>query len=174
MRGDWENPYLTMSTDFEAKIVEVFGELAEKGYIYRGLKPVLWCATCETALADAEVEYEQHTSNSIYVRFPLEHDPNEARRGKGGRRTATFSSGRPLPGRSRPTSRWRCTRMRSTWSSRTPQPARDIWWPSRSWRGQPVWCLARRTPKADPRNGPVWAYRMTAGAITCLEALLAN
>lgn len=77
VRGDWENPYLTMHTDFEAKIVDVFGQLAQKGYIYRGLKPVLWCAFCETALADAEVEYEQHTSNSIYVRFPVEHDPNE-------------------------------------------------------------------------------------------------
>lgn len=75
VRGDWENPYLTMSSDMEAKIVEVFGELAEQGYIYRGLKPVLWCATCETALADAEVEYEDHTSNSIYVRFPLREDP---------------------------------------------------------------------------------------------------
>src|SRR6476659_8615907 len=64
-----------MSYDFEAKIVEVFGELATQGYIYRGLKPVLWCATCETALADAEVEYEDHTSNSIYVRFPLWDDP---------------------------------------------------------------------------------------------------
>ena len=49
----------------------MFGELALQGFIYRGLKPVLWCATCETALADAEVEYENHTSNSIYVRFPL-------------------------------------------------------------------------------------------------------
>src|SRR5262249_40327100 len=74
VRGDWDNPYLTMSTDFEAKIVDVFGQLAEKGYIYRGLKPVLWCASCETALADAEVEYEPHTSNSIYVRFPLLRD----------------------------------------------------------------------------------------------------
>jgi len=55
VRGDWEHPYLTMSTDFEAKIIEVFGILAEKGYIYRGMKPVLWCASCETALADAEV-----------------------------------------------------------------------------------------------------------------------
>ncbi len=75
IRGDWDNPYLTMSTDFEAKIVEVFGELAQKGYIYRGLKPVLWCAFCETALADAEVEYEEHTSNSIFVRFPVHKDP---------------------------------------------------------------------------------------------------
>ncbi len=76
VRGDWDNPYLTMSTDFEAKIVEVFGQLAEKGFVYRGLKPVLWCATCETALADAEVEYGDHTSNSIYVRFPVRLDPD--------------------------------------------------------------------------------------------------
>src|SRR5581483_3123564 len=75
VRGDWDDPYLTMSRDFEAKIVEVFAELALQGFIYRGLKPVLWCATCETALADAEVEYEPHTSNSIYVRFPLWDDP---------------------------------------------------------------------------------------------------
>src|SRR2546421_5618946 len=76
VRGDWDNPYLTMASDFEANIVRVFGELAEKGYIYRGLKPVLWCASCETALADAEVEYSDHTSNSIYVRFPVKRDPN--------------------------------------------------------------------------------------------------
>ncbi len=75
VRGDWNDPYLTMSREFEAEIVAVFGELAQKGFIYRGLKPVLWCATCETALADAEVEYEPHTSNSIYVRFPLWEDP---------------------------------------------------------------------------------------------------
>ncbi len=75
VRGDWEHPYLTMSTDFEAKIIEVFGILAEKSYIYRGLKPVLWCPSCETALADAEVEYGEHTSNSIYVRFPVMKDP---------------------------------------------------------------------------------------------------
>ncbi len=76
IRGDWDDPYLTMASDFEAKIVETFGELATQGFIYRGLKPVFWCATCETALADAEVEYESHTSNSIYVRFPLWDDPN--------------------------------------------------------------------------------------------------
>ena len=76
IRGDWDDPYLTMSKEFEAKIVEVFGELAAQGFVYRGLKPVFWCATDETALADAEVEYEPHTSNSIYVRFPLHHDPH--------------------------------------------------------------------------------------------------
>ncbi len=76
IRGEWDNPYLTMSSDFEAKIVEVFGELALNGYVYRGLKPVMWCSYCETALADAEVEYENHISNSIYVRFPVIEDPN--------------------------------------------------------------------------------------------------
>jgi len=76
IRGEWNNPYLTMSRDFEADIVTVFGELAQKGFVYRGLKPVFWCGTCETALADAEVEYEEHKSNSIYVRFPLWSDPN--------------------------------------------------------------------------------------------------
>ena len=75
IRGEWEDPYLTMSAEFEAKIVETFGDLALKGYVYRGLKPVMWCGTCETALADAEVEYENHASNSIYVRFPLKDDP---------------------------------------------------------------------------------------------------
>ncbi|HOM83648.1 MAG TPA: isoleucine--tRNA ligase [Armatimonadota bacterium] len=76
LRGDWSNPYLTMDHAFEAKVVDIFGELAEQGYIYRGLKPVHWCPNDETALAEAEVEYGSHTSPSIYVRFPLRRDPN--------------------------------------------------------------------------------------------------
>jgi isoleucyl-tRNA synthetase len=76
VRGDWENPYLTMAHDFEARIVEVFAELALKGYIYRGLKPILWCPYDETALAEAEVEYAEKTSPSIYVRFPVAEDPD--------------------------------------------------------------------------------------------------
>jgi len=76
IRGDWDKPYLTMNYEFEAKIVEVFGELAEQGFIYRGLRPVMWSAVLETALADAEIEYEMHRSSSIYVRFPLKADPN--------------------------------------------------------------------------------------------------
>ncbi|MDE2125412.1 MAG: isoleucine--tRNA ligase [Armatimonadetes bacterium] len=74
VRGDWDNPYLTMSREFEATIVGVFGEFVESGYIYRGLRPTLWCAGCETALADAEIEYANHTSSSITVRFPLASD----------------------------------------------------------------------------------------------------
>jgi len=75
VRGDWDNPYLTMSTEYEAIIVKVFGELALAGYIYRGLRPIFWCPACETALAEAEIEYSSHVSPSIYVRFPLKSDP---------------------------------------------------------------------------------------------------
>lgn len=70
--ADWDRPYLTMDPAFEAKQVEVFGEMVQKGFIYRGLKPVYWCPTCETALAEAEIEYvEDFVSPSIYVKFPL-------------------------------------------------------------------------------------------------------
>ncbi len=71
VRGDWEHPYLTLTKEYEAKQIEVFGELAEKGYIYRGLKPVYWCSTCETALAAAEIEYYDETSHSIFVKFEV-------------------------------------------------------------------------------------------------------
>jgi len=67
--GDWDNPYLTMSFGYEAGIIRVFRELVEGGYIYRGLRPVHWCPSCATALAEAEVEYGDHESPSIYVRF---------------------------------------------------------------------------------------------------------
>ncbi|MFA5320360.1 MAG: isoleucine--tRNA ligase [Candidatus Omnitrophota bacterium] len=70
--GDWEHPYLTLSAEYETGILESFLKLHEAGYIYRGLKPVNWCLKCETALAEAEVEYEEHTSPSIYVKFRLE------------------------------------------------------------------------------------------------------
>lgn len=70
--ADWENPYLTLTPDYEEGIVGAFNELVKKGYIYRGLKPVNWCCRCETALAEAEVEYEDHTSPSVFVKFQLE------------------------------------------------------------------------------------------------------
>lgn len=70
--GDWDNPYLTLSPDYEEAILNSLAELADKGYIYRGLKPVNWCFECETALAEAEVEYEDHISPSIFVKFKLE------------------------------------------------------------------------------------------------------
>ncbi len=76
IRGDWDHPYLTMAKDFEAAEVKLFAELALAGYIYRGLRPIHWCIYDETALAEAEIEYEDHSSPSIYVRFPLRHDPS--------------------------------------------------------------------------------------------------
>ena len=72
--GNWEDPYLTINPDFEAEQVRVFGEMYKKGYIEKGLKPVYWCASCETALAEAEVEYADHTSTSIYVRFKFDDE----------------------------------------------------------------------------------------------------
>jgi len=76
--GEWDNPYLTMDYAFEAGLVRIFGELAQRGYIYRGLRPTLWCPTCQTALADAEVEYDEKTSDSIYVAFPVVKPPADA------------------------------------------------------------------------------------------------
>lgn len=72
--GDFDNPYLTIRPEFEAKQVEVFGEMMKKGYIYKGLKPVYWCADCNTALAEAEIEYQDDPCFSIYVKFPIADD----------------------------------------------------------------------------------------------------
>lgn len=71
VRGEWDRPYMTLYPHFEARQIEIFGEMAKRGYIYRGLKAVYWCATCETALAEAEVEYATQESPSIYVAFPV-------------------------------------------------------------------------------------------------------
>ena len=69
--GDWEHPYLTMDTAYEAAIIREFGKFVEKGRVYKGLKPVLWCTVDQTALAEAEVEYEDRVSPSVYVKFPF-------------------------------------------------------------------------------------------------------
>jgi isoleucyl-tRNA synthetase len=69
--GRWRDPYKTMSRDYEARTLEVFYGFLEKGFVYRGLKPVYWCIHDRTALADAEIEYEQHKSPSIYVRYRM-------------------------------------------------------------------------------------------------------
>jgi isoleucyl-tRNA synthetase len=69
--GDWSRPYLTMTPEYEATIVREFGKIVETGSVYKGKKPVLWCPQDETALAEAEVEYAEHTSPSIYVKFPV-------------------------------------------------------------------------------------------------------
>lgn len=72
--GEWDNPYLTLTKDFVAEQIRVFGDMAEKGYIYKGLKPVYWCPECQTALAEAEIEYNEDPCHSIYVKFKVTDD----------------------------------------------------------------------------------------------------
>jgi len=72
--GDWEDPYLTMSNAYEAETARLFGRFVGRGYVYKGARPVYWCIHDQTALAEAEVEYKEHTSPSIYVKFPLPED----------------------------------------------------------------------------------------------------
>lgn len=69
--GDWENPYITYQPQMEARQIGVFADMYKKGYIYKGLKPVYWCTDCETALAEAEIEYKDVNSNTAYVKFPV-------------------------------------------------------------------------------------------------------
>ncbi len=71
VRGDWENPYVTLKPSYEARQIEVFGKMANKGYIYKGLKPVYWSPSSESSLAEAEIEYHDKKSPSIYVSFPV-------------------------------------------------------------------------------------------------------
>ncbi|WP_163970732.1 isoleucine--tRNA ligase [Oceanobacillus halotolerans] len=71
VRGDWDNPYITLTKDYEAAQIRVFGEMAKKGYIYKGLKPVYWSPSSESALAEAEIEYHDKRSPSIYVAFQV-------------------------------------------------------------------------------------------------------
>lgn len=73
--GDWQQPYLTLNPRYEATILREFGRFVERGGVYKGLKPVLWCTHDQTALAEAEVEYDDHTSPSVYVKFPLASPP---------------------------------------------------------------------------------------------------
>jgi isoleucyl-tRNA synthetase len=75
--GDWEHPYITLDQKFEAAQIRVFGKMATKGFLYKGLKSVSWCPTCETALAEAEVEYADHKSHSIYVKFEVAPESRE-------------------------------------------------------------------------------------------------
>lgn len=72
--AEWDNPYITLQKEYEAKQIEVFAEMACKGYIYRGLKPVYWCPDCQTALAEAEIEYSTDPCYSIYVKFNVVED----------------------------------------------------------------------------------------------------
>ncbi len=73
--GTWDDPYLTMSNHYEAETARMFARFVERGFVYKGARPVYWCIHDQTALAEAEVEYHQHTSPSVYVKFPLRSDP---------------------------------------------------------------------------------------------------
>ncbi|MBR6709697.1 MAG: class I tRNA ligase family protein, partial [Clostridia bacterium] len=72
--GDWENPYRTMDKHFEAQEVKIFGRMFDKGFIYKGLKPVTWCPFCATAVAEADIEYKDDPCTSVYVKFPMHDD----------------------------------------------------------------------------------------------------
>ncbi|MDR1323370.1 MAG: isoleucine--tRNA ligase [Candidatus Margulisbacteria bacterium] len=75
--ADWENPYLTLQPEYEAEVIRAFKELAVNGYVYKGNKPIHWCMECQTALAEAEIEYAEHKSPSIYMKFQLLQTANE-------------------------------------------------------------------------------------------------
>src|SRR5580658_5732225 len=74
--GDWENPYLTLDKQYEADELRLFADIVAKGFVYRGKKPVYWSIPCRTALAEAEVEYHDHVSQSVYVKFPVIGQPH--------------------------------------------------------------------------------------------------
>ncbi|HYM00689.1 MAG TPA: isoleucine--tRNA ligase, partial [Blastocatellia bacterium] len=97
--GEWENPYITMSKTYEAETARIFGRFVERGYVYRGARPVYWCIYDQTALAENEVEYEEETSPSIYVKFPLPQDQVlelEKRLGEKGASHPITSTGNPV------------------------------------------------------------------------------
>src|SRR3989449_1190468 len=84
--GDWDNPYITMAPAYQAVIAREFGRFVGRGLVYKGLKPVHWCMHCRTALAQAEVEYEDQKTPSVWVKFPLTSVPSEFQSVLGGRR----------------------------------------------------------------------------------------
>ncbi|KXK06620.1 MAG: isoleucyl-tRNA synthetase [Acidobacteria bacterium OLB17] len=83
--GEWQDPYLTMSPEYESETARLFGKFLERGWVNKGLRPVYWCIHDQTALAEAEVEYREHTSPSVYVKFPLMTDPAEIDAALGGK-----------------------------------------------------------------------------------------
>jgi len=88
--GRWDRPYSTMDKQYEAHIAETFYAFFEKGFVYKGLKPVYWCIHDKTALAEAEVEYEQHTSPSIYVRYAMKSDASKLAKSMAGKKVFTI------------------------------------------------------------------------------------
>jgi len=95
--GEWDDPYLTMSNAYEAETARLFGRFVGRGYVYKGARPVYWCIHDQTALAEAEVEYKEHTSPSIYVKFPLPEDQVRGLEQRvSGRSSAVSALGKPV------------------------------------------------------------------------------
>ena len=122
--GTWDEPYLTMDFRYQAAIARAFGKFVEQGLVTKRKKPVHWCIHCRTALAEAEVEYEDHSSPSIYVEFPLAARaraswPRASRRSPAA--TSRCSSGRRPRGRFRRT--WRSRFIRTSTTPRTTSTA---------------------------------------------------
>ena len=109
--GDWDHPYLTMDPKFEAEEVKVFGKMYEKGYIYKGLKPVYWCPNDETALAEAEIEYQDDPCTTVYVSSRCTMISASSPTSTAA--SSISSSGRRRSGRCRATSASACIRERA-------------------------------------------------------------
>ncbi len=128
--GDWERPYLTLDPVYEADQIRVLGRIIERGHVYQGAKPVYWCLDCRSALAEAEVEYEDKTSPAIDVAFAVVDVGDFARRVAASPHPvrSIWSSGPPRRGRCRRTRPWRCARIWTTCSSsRTSTVPRASW-----------------------------------------------
>ncbi|UWN49211.1 Isoleucine--tRNA ligase [Alcanivorax sp. ALC70] len=149
--GDWDNPYLTMNYDTEANIVRALGQIVDKGLLTKGFKPVHWCLDCASALAEAEVEYQDKKSPAIDVAFAAV-DPADftARTGvEAGAPALVIWTTTPwtLP----PTRRWRCTRRRTTCCSAATRTASPVsWWWPRPWPMMPPNATAWRMFVAPP------------------------
>ncbi len=114
--GQWDDPYLTMSAQYQSVIAGAFVEFLDRGYVYKGLKPVHWCIQDRTALAEAEVEYKNHTSPSIWVRFALTIATRRASTRRWPAAKCTASSGPPRRGPCRRT--WPSPTTRSSTTPR--------------------------------------------------------
>ncbi len=119
--GDWDHPYLTMAPRFEAEQLRAFSLIIKNGHVYKGFKPVHWCLNCRSALAEAEVEYEDKTSPSVYVRFEVVDRVDLARRmdeniaeAMRTRSPLRLRFGPRRPGRCLRIVRWRCIRNSTT------------------------------------------------------------
>ena len=139
--GRWDKPYATMDFPYEASILETFYGFYEKGFVYKGLKPVYWCSHDHTALAEAEVEYEMHTSPSVYVRYALTSPPERLIRALRARRFGR-SSGRLHRGRCRRASRSRLGQRSSTSRWRMERTSTSSRKRSRSRCARPAACSA--------------------------------